>query len=479
VLMLDIDDFKLANDAHGHAVGDEILVRLADVLRSAGRGSDVVCRLGGDEFAIVMPGAGVEAGLALAGRLMGRFGSDDFAPSGALTLSVGLAEGPEHASNPRELVACAEAAMMTAKARGKNRIVSFGEGGHERPEPSARGSREVRSLAHLKMLQSLAGKLSSLTDLREIGLAVADELRSLIDYHNCRIFVVEGEMIVPVAFRGELAAPPSTSLDVLKFPVGRGVTGHVVQTGESLIVRDAARCEFAAEIPGTDAIDESLLAVPLRHGARRIGAIVISKLGFDQFDGDDLRLVQVLAAQVAAAVENARLYEAQRREAKSAQALLAFARELSSARGLADVLGRIAWQTARIAEAEATAVWLADSPEGKLVLRAATGRPDLAATPDGERLHALLSTRRTSSIVEQPQPGSDPTRVLVAPFVLPDAVRGCIVAHVPMSSDDQPECRPALLEELAHQAGLAIANARRLDGVEATFRAAHADAQVA
>ena len=59
--------------------------------------------------------------------------------------------------------------------------------------------------------------------------------------------------------------------------------------------------------------------MPLNYGTRVIGAIVISKLGLDQFDEDDLRLLEVLAGHAAVALENARLYEAQRREAESAQ----------------------------------------------------------------------------------------------------------------------------------------------------------------
>src|SRR2546428_4693615 len=62
---------------------------------------------------------------------------------------------------------------------------------------------------HLKMLQSLAGKLNRLNDVREIGMTIANELRALIDYHNCRVFVVEGEDVVPIAFRGDLSAPPT------------------------------------------------------------------------------------------------------------------------------------------------------------------------------------------------------------------------------------------------------------------------------
>ena len=70
-----------------------------------------------------------------------------------MTVSTGVALGPEHAANPRELVACAEAAMMTAKARGKSQVVVFDEDESERPDsPTTRGD-DIRSIAHLKMLQ--------------------------------------------------------------------------------------------------------------------------------------------------------------------------------------------------------------------------------------------------------------------------------------------------------------------------------------
>ena len=63
VLMLDIDDFKHVNDVHGHAVGDELLGFLAEVLRATVRPDDTICRLGGEEFAVVMVGCSEENAL--------------------------------------------------------------------------------------------------------------------------------------------------------------------------------------------------------------------------------------------------------------------------------------------------------------------------------------------------------------------------------------------------------------------------------
>src|SRR5438477_1225732 len=220
VLMLDIDDFKRVNDVFGHGAGDEILRSLADGLKSVVRASDVVCRLGGEEFAIVMASRNGDDAERLARRLVDHVASAEFEPAGRITISVGLARGPEHAMNPRELIACAEAAMMTAKARGKNQIVLYDESSLERPNaPAETTTRDVRSIAHMKMLQSLGGKLNRLNDVREIGTVIATELRSLIDYHNCRVFVVEGENVRPIAFVGAFAGA-QTSMEVLACKLG-------------------------------------------------------------------------------------------------------------------------------------------------------------------------------------------------------------------------------------------------------------------
>jgi diguanylate cyclase (GGDEF)-like protein len=319
VVMVDIDDFKKVNDVFGHAVGDEVLAELAGHLLASVRGSDVVCRIGGEEFAIIVPRSSEERTLTLARRLSSRLEAVSLTLAGRIAVSIGIAQGPEHAANPRELVACAEAAMMTAKARGKNGVVVFEEGATERPE--APGD-DIRSIAHLKMLQSLAGKLNRSNDVREIGMAIANELRLLIDYHNCRVFVRDGDELTPIAFQGDLTATDRPPAQVFRTRVGEGLTGHVVETGEPLLLDDAAACEFAVSIEGTAEIEESIVAVPLHYGPRPTGAIVISKLGLAQFDEDDLRLLEVLAGHAAVALENARLYEAARSEAETARALL-------------------------------------------------------------------------------------------------------------------------------------------------------------
>ncbi|MDX6455231.1 MAG: hypothetical protein QOD48_1338, partial [Gaiellaceae bacterium] len=365
-----------------------------------------------------------------------------------------------------------------AKARGKNRIVLYDEGEIERPH-SRVNPRAVRSIAHMKMLQSLSGKLNRLTDVREIGDEIAAELRSLIDYHNCRVFVVDGEILVPVAFLGEFTAETAAlPLELLRARVGDGITGRCAATGESLLIGDAANCEFASRIPGTPVIEESLLAVPLRYGARVVGVIVVSQLGLDQFDEDDVRLLEVLAGHAAVAVENASLYESARREAESATTLLEFGRELATASSLDDIFGRVTELTAALLGSPKTSLWLADD-EGWLVSRKLHGHSaeeqaiveemrfqiaawghDLATGPEPFVLSPEDHARLGYPMLE---PSAS---YAVAPLVV-DGQSGCIVAALPDGDFGERELR--MLGGLAQQARLAIANASNYEGLERSF----------
>jgi diguanylate cyclase (GGDEF)-like protein len=476
LVMMDIDDFKKVNDVFGHAVGDQVLTELAAELRGGVRSTDVVCRIGGEEFAVIVPaGAGTHA-VALAQRLADRLERAEFDVAGGIAVSIGVAHGPDHAANARELIACAEAAMMAAKARGKNQVVLFDDSATERPDaPQTR--EDLRSIAHLKMLQSLGAKLNRLTDVSEIGMTVANELRLLIDYHNCRVFLRREDELVPIAFQGELTAPKEAALELLTTRVGVGFTGHVVETGKPLLLGDASECEFSVRVEGTEDIEESIIAVPLNHGARTIGAIVISKLGLHQFDEDDLRLLEVLAGHAAVALENANLYDAQRREAESAHALLEFGRELAGAEGLDRVLQLIVEGSARIVGAPHASLWLQEAGTGDLVARAAAGYENgrdvvgrrfaaAAVAPYTARLEPYFVTpEEYAAFADPPSGGSG------AYAVAPLCVEGRWGAIAVATPPEVPFCERELelLGGLAHQAKLAIANASSFESLERTF----------
>jgi diguanylate cyclase (GGDEF)-like protein len=478
LVMLDLDDFKRVNDVYSHATGDHVLSEVAAILLSSVRSSDTVCRIGGEEFAIIVPASGLPDAFRLAERLQERVAATTFGPVGPVTLSVGIASGPTHAANPRELVACAEVAMMTAKARGKGTIVVFQEDSLERPADGLgdRGA-EFRSIAHLKMLHGVSAKLSRLNDVAAIGATIADELRLLIDYHNCRVFVREGDDLRPIAFRGDLSAAGS-AMDLLATRVGDGITGHVAATGEAFLTGDAAHCAIGVRIPGTDEIEESLLAVPFRYGPSVVGVIVVSKLGLDQFDADDLRLLEVLAGHVSVALVNARLYEAQRREAESAKALLELTHELSAVTDLDGVLAQVVRGTARIMGSPRCSVWL-PSEDGGLVCRATEGdasyatlvgralAPDVVARCSGRSEPFVVSLREAALLGRALDARELATPHAVA-FVPID--QGLAALAVETEADTDAVGRELeVLAGVASQARLAITNAGSFETLERTF----------
>jgi len=138
LLTLDLDGFKAVNDLHGHAAGDELLVRVARALRERLRESDVVARLGGDEFAVLLPRLDGPAAAAVARDLLRHLAVAATLPGGAgapaVTASVGVAAvDPELALSPQELLVNADAALYEAKAAGRNRAALA-----RSPAPSAR-----------------------------------------------------------------------------------------------------------------------------------------------------------------------------------------------------------------------------------------------------------------------------------------------------------------------------------------------------
>jgi diguanylate cyclase (GGDEF)-like protein len=123
LVLADLDGFKDVNDAHGHAVGDEVLRVFAEVLRETLRESDVAGRWGGEEFLLLLPGADGEGAAQLAERV--RIGLAarrvPSVPGLRVTASFGVAEYAGE-TNPEQLLEAADGALYRAKRVGKDRV---------------------------------------------------------------------------------------------------------------------------------------------------------------------------------------------------------------------------------------------------------------------------------------------------------------------------------------------------------------------
>ena len=124
LLMLDLDGFKGVNDRLGHPAGDELLRRVAAVLRDSVRSVDVVARIGGDEFAVILPETDLAGAVAIADRLVAgvhrqaRVGAGG--AEGHVTVSIGIASLEGAGQDRTRILAEADAAMYDAKSAGKN-----------------------------------------------------------------------------------------------------------------------------------------------------------------------------------------------------------------------------------------------------------------------------------------------------------------------------------------------------------------------
>ncbi len=126
VAYIDVDNFKGINDQHGHAVGDDVLKRLAESFQHVVRGGDVAARLGGDEFAILFWNVQQNEVEEMAKRLKHQAAliAKDY-PGMGLGISVGLAYFQKPPLDPQDLLTKADAAMYQGKETGKDRVVMW------------------------------------------------------------------------------------------------------------------------------------------------------------------------------------------------------------------------------------------------------------------------------------------------------------------------------------------------------------------
>lgn len=126
VLFIDVDNFKVVNDRFGHLTGSEVLKEVGRILKTTVREIDQVVRYGGDEFVVLLVDTDWADAKTVAERIRQRVASTQFAvstPKFSLTLSIGVASCPRHATTPRDLLARSDEALYLGKNNGKNQVV--------------------------------------------------------------------------------------------------------------------------------------------------------------------------------------------------------------------------------------------------------------------------------------------------------------------------------------------------------------------
>jgi diguanylate cyclase (GGDEF)-like protein len=222
--------------------------------------------------------------------------------------------------------------------------------------------------AQLQSIQQLGTRLNRLSDVAEIGAAIATELNQLIDYHNVRVYRVMGDELVPVAMRGQVGEYVDETPDQLKVKMGAGITGWVAEHRVAQNLPDAAADPRANTIPGTDDdLDESMLLAPMLFEDEVLGVLVLSKLGLHQFADDDLRLLVIYASFAAQAMAHADATENLRRQLQSQRHLLQITESILTTLDTGSVLESVADRLAEIVGWDNVAVELVDAHTGVLI----------------------------------------------------------------------------------------------------------------
>jgi diguanylate cyclase (GGDEF)-like protein len=142
VLMIDVDDFKVVNDRHGHETGDRALTHIAALMTQTLSAEDRIARFGGEEFVALLPGSNLERSLAEAERLRRCIDANPLAHGASplsLSVSIGVAEWASAAEDPARLLLRADRALYRAKGLGRNRVEAA------RDEATAAGHRTAQA----------------------------------------------------------------------------------------------------------------------------------------------------------------------------------------------------------------------------------------------------------------------------------------------------------------------------------------------
>lgn len=121
LVIMDLDNFKLLNDQYGHEAGDEILIRLSEIVRHQTREKDRFYRYGGEEFVLLLPDTTLAGARIALGNLCNRLASELIGPDSRVTSSFGLAQ-MQPAESADDWLSRADQALFTAKRNGKDRV---------------------------------------------------------------------------------------------------------------------------------------------------------------------------------------------------------------------------------------------------------------------------------------------------------------------------------------------------------------------
>jgi diguanylate cyclase (GGDEF)-like protein/excisionase family DNA binding protein len=353
-------------------------------------------------------------------------------------------------------------------------------------------SRMAAWAAQLQSIQRLGARLAGITDVHDIGNAIATELRQLITYDNARVYRIHDEELVPVAFQGHGVVYGAETPEMLSVAVGEGITGWVAQFKVPQLVDDSANDPRGVTIPGTDAEqDESMLLAPMVHEGACLGVVVLVRQGLRQFTEDDLRLLVIYASFAAQAMANADatflLREQSRaleRQLRAQRELLRITESILTTLDQRAVLEQITDRLGSLIHCDNIAIEVIDAPTG--VLRPLTARgvyadhylapwePDETGVATWVVEHnepVLIEDQRTDPRVNHfLETGAIDGSLIVVPLIGPKGAAGVLTLERLGTKAPFDQREFELVQLFAAQVSIALRNAESFQAAEVRAR---------
>jgi len=273
LLLIDLDEFKMVNDTRGHATGDQLLLHVADTLRSSLGVRDVVARIGGDEFAVVRRHCTPEEAVQLSADIIARMRSPAAVGSQIMSVgaTIGVATYPTDGKSPTELMKKADIALYAAKAKRKGAAVLFA------PDMERQIAQRERTTSELALALTKS----------EFEL----DFQPLVDFHSGEVCAFEALLRWNHPVRGRV--PPAEFIPLLE------ESGAIVIVGE-WVLREA--CLQAATWPAHVGIAINLSVRQFEQTLPLIIASALAKSGLSparlQLELTESVLVSESAAEV-------------------------------------------------------------------------------------------------------------------------------------------------------------------------------------
>jgi sigma-B regulation protein RsbU (phosphoserine phosphatase) len=315
----------------------------------------------------------------------------------------------------------------------------------------------------LTTLFALGREVASVLDLDELYRKLPGLIARITDFHAMAVYLVDSSQ---GALRIAYAEGYPHGSASMRLRLGEGLVGRAVEAGRPLLANDVAdEPHYIDVVPGT----RSELVVPLRRKGHTIGALNLLSRNLGEFTPAEVETLRNFAVAVAIAIENARLFESERRYSDTIETLAEISREFAGILNLQELLERIAHRLKRLIDYRTFGILLVDEEAGTVRMRYAVNYDDRLppkAVKIGEGLVGYAALHKVPVIVDDVSKDAryikvveDARSELVVPLLAKDRCVGIFDLESPELATFTKE-HLEVLTPLAASAAVAIDNAR-------------------